>query len=106
MIKPDFCIYAKTKKQISGAVTAQLISAFVFATRIVQSIVQSLYFLNPKYFKPLVIFIDCTAWFVSYLVGNLEDRFSHNEAQLLQILILLFAVEAKFLTPNMCQRSQ
>ena len=37
--------YAKTKPQISCAVTAQLISAFVFATWIVQS----LYFLNPKF---------------------------------------------------------
>ena len=37
--------YAKTKTQISCAVTAQLISAFVFATWIVQH----LYFLNPKF---------------------------------------------------------
>ena len=37
--------YAKTKMQISCAVTAQLISAFVFATWIIQS----LYFLNPKF---------------------------------------------------------
>ena len=37
--------YAKTKPQISCAVTAQLISAFVFATWIVQS----LYFLNSKF---------------------------------------------------------
>ena len=37
--------YAKTKTQISFAVTAKLISAFVFATRIVQS----LYFLKPKF---------------------------------------------------------
>ena len=44
MRKPDFA-YAKTKMQISFAVTAKLISAFVFATRIVQS----LYFLNPKF---------------------------------------------------------
>ena len=42
--KPAFA-YAKTKTQISFAVTAKLISAFVFATRIVQS----LYFLNPKF---------------------------------------------------------
>ena len=41
--KPDFA-YAKTKAQISFAVTAKLISAFVFATRIVQF----LFFLNPK----------------------------------------------------------
>ena len=37
--------YAKTKTQISFAVTAKLISAFVFATKIVRS----LYFLNPKF---------------------------------------------------------
>ena len=37
--------YAKTKTQISFAVTAKLISAFVFATYTVQS----LYFLNPKF---------------------------------------------------------
>ena len=42
--KPAFA-YAKTKPQISCAVTTQLISAFVFATHIVQS----LFFLNPKY---------------------------------------------------------
>ena len=37
--------YAKTKTQISFAVTAKLISAFVFATQRVQS----LFFLNPKF---------------------------------------------------------
>ena len=37
--------YAKTKVHIGYAVTAQLISAIVFATRIVQS----LFFLNPKF---------------------------------------------------------
>ena len=37
--------YAKTKMQISFAVAAKLISAFVFVT----PIVQSLYFLNPKF---------------------------------------------------------
>ena len=44
MRKPAFCI-CETKTQISFAVTAKLISAFVFATRIVQS----LYFLNLKF---------------------------------------------------------
>ena len=37
--------YAKTKTQISFAVTAKLIRAFVFATRIVQF----LFYLNPKF---------------------------------------------------------
>ena len=31
-------------------------------------------------FKPLTIF--CTAWFVSNLVGNMEDRFSHEAAHI------------------------
>ena len=44
MRKPAFA-YAKTKTQISFAVAAKLISAFVFATRIVQS----LFLLNPKF---------------------------------------------------------
>ena len=43
--KPAFCIYAKTKTQINFAVSAKLISAFFFATLIVQS----LYFLNPRF---------------------------------------------------------
>ena len=43
--KPGFFACAKTKAQISFAVTAKLISAFVFATRKLQS----LFFLNPKF---------------------------------------------------------
>ena len=35
-----------------------------------------------KIFKPLAIFCDCTARFVSDLVRNPEDRFSRNEAQI------------------------
>ena len=38
MRKPAFFAYAKTKMQISFTVTAKLISAFVFAIRIVQSL--------------------------------------------------------------------
>ena len=47
-----FCMNAKTKTQISFAVTAKLISAFVFTTYIVQS----LYFLYTKFhtYSPLV----------------------------------------------------
>ena len=74
MRKAAFCIYAKTKTQTSFAATAKLISAFVFATRIVQS----LYFLNAK-------FQGCSYLLRLYspaCVGNPEDRFSHNEAQI------------------------
>ena len=45
MRKPAFCKHAKTKTQISFAVTAKLISALVFA----RQILQSLFFLNPKF---------------------------------------------------------
>ena len=44
MRKPDFCI-CENKDAYQFRVTAKLISAFVFATRIVQS----LFFLNPKF---------------------------------------------------------
>ena len=45
VVRKPFFAYAKTKTQISLAVTPKLISAFVFPTRIVQS----LYFLNQKF---------------------------------------------------------
>ena len=63
--------YVKTKAQIRCMVAVQLISTFVFATWIVQS----LYFLNLK-FPASSHLLGCTAWFVSDLVGNPEDRFS------------------------------
>ena len=34
-------------------------------------------------FKPIATFCGCTDRFVSDLVGNPEDRFSHNEAQII-----------------------
>ena len=65
--KPALCIHAKTKTQIS---------AFVFAIRIVQS----LYYLNPKFQASSHLL-----WLYSPVcVGprrNPEDRLSHNEAQ-------------------------
>ena len=45
MRKPVLFAYAKTQAQISCAGTERLISAFIFATYIVQF----LYFLNPKF---------------------------------------------------------
>ena len=72
MRKPFFA-YAKTKTQISCTVTAQLI----FATRIIKS----LYFLIPKFQASSHLYV-CTAWFVSDMVGNPEDWFSHNKAHM------------------------
>ena len=70
MRKPAFA-YAKTKTQISCAVTAQLIIAFVFATQIVQS----LFFLNPKFQASSHLLL----LYGPVCVGSPEDRFSHNE---------------------------
>ena len=78
--RKHFFAYKKIKEPISCTVMAQLnelISAFVLATQIVQS----LYFLNLK-FKSLAIFSSCTAWFVMGLGRNPEDRFSHDVAQM------------------------
>ena len=77
MRKPAFS-YAKTNMQISFAVTAKLISAFVFASRIVEF----LYNLNPKFQASCYLL-----WLYSPVcVGSgrkPENRFSHNENQLI-----------------------
>ena len=70
--------YAKTKTQISFAVTAKLISAFVFATYIEQS----LYFLYRKFQASSHI-----VWLYSLVCvrpGRKSRRpISHNEAQMM-----------------------
>ena len=74
--KPPHSAYAKTKTQISFAVTAKLISAFVFATRIVQF----LYFLNPNF--PVSSHLQCL--YRSICVGPVRKPhcwFSHEAAQ-------------------------
>ena len=77
--KPEFCICEKKDAdQLHG--TAKLISAFVFATRIVQS----LDFQNTK-LHASNHFCDCTARFASALIGNPKDLFSHNEAHTFQL---------------------
>ena len=73
--------YAKTKTQISFAVTAKLlISAFVFATQTVRS----LYLLNLKFRVSSHLL-----WLYSLVcVGpgrKPQDRFSHNEAQITSV---------------------
>ena len=60
-------MYAKTKTQISCAVTTQLISAYAFASRKVKPI-----FFNPKF---LSFFCDYTHQFVLDRVGNYKDKF-------------------------------
>ena len=77
MGKPTICI-CETKTQISFTVTAKLISAFVFATRIVQS----LFYLNPK-FQASSSFL---CLYRSVCVGPVRKPhcwFSHEAAQIL-----------------------
>ena len=88
MRKPAFA-YAKTKTQISFAVTAKLISAFVFATRIEQS----LFYLNPK-------FQACShlLWLYSLVCTGPgqkpEDRFSHNETHMCMCAAVIFQIHS------------
>ena len=91
MRKPDF-VYAKYKTQISCAVTAQLISGFCF--RYTDSTIPLLS--EFKNFKPLAIYSDCTARFVSDLVGNPEDRFSHNEVHILLVLVSVLVLSSPY----------
>ena len=67
----------KTKAQISFAVTAKLISAFVFATRIVQF----LFYLNPKFQAPS----SFLCLYRVFYVGPVREPhcwFSHEAAHL------------------------
>ena len=65
--------YVKTKMQISFAITAKLISPFVFTTRIVQY----LYYLNTKFQASSHL-----QWLNSLACENPHCWFSHNAAQI------------------------
>ena len=72
MKRPAFCICEnKDADQLRGNRNADQRLCF----RYIDSAI-------PLLFKPLAIFCGCTAWFVSELVGNPEDQFSHNEAHM------------------------
>ena len=78
LVENQQSVYAKTKAQISFAVTAKLISAFVFATRIVQF----LFYLNPK-FQASSSFL---CFYRSVCVGPVRKPhcwFSHKAADIL-----------------------
>ena len=74
--KPVFCICEnKDADQLRGNREADQRLCFRYIDRSIP--------LLPKIrnFKPLSIFCGCTARFVSDLVGNPEDRFSHNRSE-------------------------
>ena len=71
--KPAFCICKnKDADQLRGNREAdqRLCFRYLDSTFLIQN------------FKALTIFCDCTARFVSDQVGNPEDRFSQNEAHM------------------------
>ena len=73
--KTGFCICeTKDADQLCGNRTADQRLCFGYTDSTIPLLPYS------RIFKPLAIFCGSTARFVSYLVGNPEDRFSHNEA--------------------------
>ena len=72
MRKPAFCLCEnKNANQLRGNREADQRLCFTLHR-----------YYNLSTFKPLAILCDCTACFVTDLVGNSEDWFSHNEAQI------------------------
>ena len=73
--KPDFCICEnKEADQLRGNRVADQRLCFRYTDSTIP--------LLPRNFKPLATMRDCTAFFVLELVGNPEDWFSHDEAQI------------------------
>ena len=83
MRKPAFCICEnKDADQLRGKREADQRLCFRYTDSSIP--------LLPN-FKPLAIFCGFTAWFVSDLVGNLEDRFSQNEAHFMFMFLGQFS---------------
>ena len=83
MRKPAFCICEnKDAGQLRGNREADQRLCFRYLDSTIP-LLPSSYIRN---FKPLAILCGCTAWFVWGLVGNTEDRFSHNEAHLSHVM--------------------
>ena len=75
--KPAFCICEnKEADQLCGNREADQRLCFRYTDTTIPLLSKS------ENFKLLAIFCGCTARFVSNLVGNPEDRFSHNKAQI------------------------
>ena len=77
--KPAFCICEnKDTDQLRGNREADQCFCFRYTDTTIPLLSKI------QNFKPLAIFCDCTAGFVSDLVGNPEDRFSQKEAQIME----------------------
>ena len=80
MRKPAFCICEnKDADQLRGNCEADRRLCVHYMDSAISHLPKSCKYQN---FEPPAIFCCCAARFVSDLVGNHEDRFSQNEAQL------------------------
>ena len=88
MRKPFFCICENKDAD-------QLRNNCAAVQRLCFRYMETTILLLPKFrnFKPQAIFCGCTAWFVSDLVGNPEDRFFDNEAHFRQAFQMPLAVD-------------
>ena len=78
MRKPAFCICEnKDAEQLRGNREADQRLCFRYIDSTIPLLPKS------ENFKPPAIFCGCTARFVSDLVGNPEDWFSHDAAQMI-----------------------
>ena len=88
MRKPAFCLFEnKDADQLRGNREADQRLCFRYTDNTTPLLT------TYENFKHLANFCDCTARFVSDLVGNPEDRFSHNEAQLCMKLFQYLMME-------------
>ena len=91
-------VYAKTKAQISCAVTAQWISAFVFAERIAQSF---FFFLNPKFqasnFALWLYSLVCVGPKTKLLVSSCEGSLTY--------LATVYSIHSYYIPISVCEPS-
>ena len=88
MRKPDFCICGnKGADQLCGNRTTDQRLCFRYTDTTIPLLSKS---------KISTFFCGCTARFVSDLVGNPEDRFSHNEGQFILVINLIRIVKTYF----------
>ena len=80
MREPHFAS-SKAKTRVNCVANAKLISAFVFISRIVQSL-----FLSYPNVHVSNLFYDFTVRFVSDFIGKPEDRYTRVAAHILSVL--------------------
>ena len=94
--KPAFCICEnKDADQLRGNREADQRLCFCYTDTTYPLLSKS------ENFKLLAIFCGCTARFVWDLVGNLKDRFSHNEAQMMLVELQTIMIRQSLLMEDL-----